>query len=168
VKLGKKITQKITLVEQSIKYMPMTIRFIALIAFFLFSSVTWSKTFEIKTTPSGKLNYPYIAHISSGPAYGHESGDLNIRGRYLRLLIIDGSTVYIPTVLRIEQYTYGDEACCRSLVTTREVDITQALMLIAGEYSPANEELRILRCLSSTKVEIKYNKFRFSLLDLDK
>jgi hypothetical protein len=146
----------------------MKIRFIVLTAFLLISSVTWGKTFEIKTTPSGKLYYSYVAHISSGPAYGHESGDLNIRGRYLRLLIIDGSTVHVPTVLRIERYTYGDEACCRSLVKTREVDITQALMPIAGEYSPANEELRILRWLSSTKVEIMYNKFRFTLSNLDK
>ena len=146
----------------------MTIRFIALMAFFLFSSVTWGKTYEIKTTPSGKLHYLYVAHISSGPAYGHESGDLNIRGRYLRLIIIDGSTVHVPPTLRIEQYTYGDEACCRSLVKTREVDITQALKPIAGEYSPMNEELRIRRWLGSTKVEIKYNKFRFSLSNLDK
>ncbi len=86
----------------------------------------------------------------------------------MRLIIIDGSTVHVPPTLRIEQYTYGDEACCRRLIKTREVDITQALVSIAGEYSPANEELRILRWLSSTKVEIVYNTFHFRLSNLDK
>jgi hypothetical protein len=130
------------------------------------SSGAQGQTLDAQVKAASQVKYHLISQLSTGPAYGMSDG--KVRGKYIRLVVYEAELAYDPPSLRIEQFTYGDEGCCKTLRNATEVEIGQTLSQSIGRYSPEKEGLTVERWVSPTKVEISYQGLRFILSDLDK
>jgi hypothetical protein len=135
-------------------------------AFSVFAYGAQAQAVDVEAKPSGKLDYSLAQQLTTGPAYGFSDG--KVRGKYLKLVVLEGQLAYDPPTLRIEHFTYGDEGCCKRLVKAKAIDTNKAFSEIAGQYIPESEGFTDVRWLSPTSVELKYNKLRFVLSSLDK
>ena len=140
---------------------------VALVTLLLaFSLATHGQTLELRAKTAPRLEYHLISQLSSGPAFDISDG--KVRGKYLRLVVYEAELAYDPPTLRIEQFTYGDEGCCKTLRKASEVELDKVLSSSPCKYNPEKEGLTIAQWVGPTTVMITYQGTTFVLSELDK
>ena len=115
-----------------------------------------ASTIELDAKPVKRSapDYETISYVTEGAAYGHTDGA--VRGRYHRIVFISAGLAYDRPRLRFETLTYGDEACCKRVISAAEVDLDE-LREKGIELPPAaTTTLRFRRWLSPQAVELEY------------
>ncbi|QAU34674.1 hypothetical protein [Janthinobacterium sp. 17J80-10] len=65
--------------------------------------------------------YPRIEFVTVGKAYGFS--DEEVRGKFLRVVLVSPELAYDAPILRVETLTYGDEGCCTTVVNATELNL---------------------------------------------
>lgn len=102
--------------------------------------------------------YESISFVSEGPV--HSLSDGKMRGKFQRVVVLSGGLGYQHPTLRFETLTFGDEACCRRVVASWELDLNvhSGSGLVLPEA--ATSRLQFVRWRGTRLAEFKYGEYR--------
>ena len=137
----------------------------------VFSAISLSQTHSIRTTEEGITDsYTHTIFLSSGPVEALTSG-LNDTStdRSYRVVIV-GRSIFKNEFqghdLYVEEFVSGPEGCCKWLIGTRKVDLSDVMSSFKISSEPFG--LRLKRWLSTRSFELEFCNQEFCVTDIDK
>jgi hypothetical protein len=123
---------------------------------------------RIETTPTAKINYPWVTFLTEGPAgWASKNEQAKIQGKVLRFVFYRGPEE-MPSTYRIEEITFGTEGCCRALRSAREFKLVENIGKVFGPTEMKDaEEFEFVRWRNASSVEIKYFGRAYLISNLD-
>ena len=134
-----------------------------LIGFGFAASAGHAERFQLQRAKS-QPPYANISFLVEGPAI--VVGQRVVRGKFHRLTVIDSGIVHEAPVLRFDTLTYGDEGCCRRIVASFELPLSEVVDRLSPATRPAYSEFKFRRWDSPTSLHFAYGDISYTLRDI--
>jgi len=108
-----------------------------------------------------KMQPPYanISFVVEGPVIA--LGQRVVRGKFHRLTVIDSGIVYEAPILRFDTLTYGDEGCCRRVITSFELPLSDVLDKLNPATRPEETQFKFLHWDGPTSLQFTYGEAKY-------
>ena len=144
-------------------------RFATLLLYLVIAHVAFAaEPLTVITSKKAATTSPSYARISlvvEGDAFAFSDGPN--RGRFIRLVVVDEDLAYGAPTLRVETLVYGDEVCCRRVLSARTVNLNELFESGVLQSKEKYPRFTFTKWLSATSFEFGFGERAYRLSNVD-